>query len=96
MNKEEDNVMYDEIQKVALSYGPEGWINGIPITISTKIPEGFLVFISKLCEEFKLNRAEFLEEFFLDKVIKSLTVEALMKTAETEEVIKMMEEFLER
>jgi len=92
----EDKALYDTLQEEALSYGPEEWTNGTPITISTKIPEGFLVFISKLCEEFKLNRAEFLEEFFLDKVIKSLTVEALMKTAETEEVIKIMEEFLER
>ena len=95
MNKEEDNVMYDEIQKVALSYGPGGWINGTPITISTKIPEGFLVFISKLCEEFKLNRAEFLEEFFLDKLIQALTVESLRKMLKTEPaVLKRLNLFL--
>jgi len=90
-----DKALYETIQEEALSYGPEEWTNGIPITISTKIPEGFLVFISKLCEKLKLNRAEFLEEFFLDKLIQSLTVESLRKMLKTEPaVLKRLNLFL--
>ena len=91
----EDKALYDTLQEEALSYGPEEWTNGTPITISTKIPEGFLVFISKLCEELKLNRAEFLEEFFLDRLIQSLTVESLRKMLKTEPaVLKRLNLFL--